>query len=332
MPSQTSNSVLIITKNYPPQIGWIEQYSHILYKKLRLSGWIVYLVKTWPLPPKIKPPFSIFFNILRFINLFIKSFYFSIFYHSKIEVIWGMDWSLGWLVFFLGLITWKKTRLSMHGTDVVWSNQAYQKIMPFFWNHLDEIYSVSLNTSAEILKRGVLQKKITLFSIQSSDLDLPRLGLHDIAYWQKLFHLPSNKVLLFSIGRIISIKWFEWFLENVFQFLDKEKFYYIIAWDGPRLPACQKITKKYNLDNVLFTWAITDNVKKAFFFQSADYLIFPSEREGNPIVLMEADFYKIPAVLYPFPGSEKFVQNNYLLSSNPSDWLNFFNKAGAFFR
>jgi hypothetical protein len=59
-------------------------------------------------------------------------------------------------------------------------------------------------------------------------------------------------------------------------------------------------------------------------FQRSDYLIFPSFREWNPVVLMEAKFYSLPAVMYPFACSDHFSNGNKVLTDNPQDWIKFF--------
>ncbi len=65
-------------------------------------------------------------------------------------------------------------------------------------------------------------------------------------------------------------------------------------------PEYRRIIRKKNLINVSLVAAIRDPVEKARWFTVADYLIFPSRREGNPVTLLEAQYYETKSFIYPF--------------------------------
>lgn len=321
--------ILLLTKNYPPQIWWIEQYSYSIFSSLERQWYKVYLIKTWPRAAflNLTPSFLdkiLFLNFWRLFWLFCQSFTFGLLYARKADIIWWLDWSLWFIVYFLSIMSWKKSRLSAHNTDIVWNNLFYQKIMPFFWKRMDEIYSVGPYSTDELLKRWVHCKIVIAKSLPIEDLGLIKLSKQEMIIQGDFFHVPCDKIILFSIGRFVTVKWFDWFLENVFRFLDRNKFHYLLAGDGPCLNNYKQIVQDYDISNITFTGPIMDKKQKAFLFQSSDYLVFPSFREWNPLVLMEAKFYSLPAIVYPFPSSNHFSDGNYILTDCYKDWINFF--------
>lgn len=315
--------ILLLTKNYPPQIWWIEQYSYSIFSSLEKQWFKVYLIKTWQRSTSFAGKLLLL-NFWRLFWLLCQSLTLGFIYARKVDVVWWLDWSLGFLVYFLSKIGWKKSRLSAHNTDIVWNNVSYQKIMPFFWKRMSEIYSVGPYSTEALLKRWVPSEIIFSKSLSTDDLGLIKLNQEEIRIQEGFFHIPSDKIILFSIGRFVHIKWFDWFLENVFRFLDRNKFHYLLAGEGAYFNTYKQIVQDYNISNITFTGPIFDNKKKAFLFQSSDFLVFPSFREWNPIVLMESKFYSIPAVMYPFECSNYFLDGNYVLTNNPQDWIKFF--------
>lgn len=319
-----SKTYLLLTKNYPPQIWWIEQYSQSVFNYLVNQGHKVYLIKTWP---KTQSTIGkiLLLNFWRLFWLFCESITVWYFYSRKADIIWGMDWSLWFMVYFLSKINSKKSRLTLHWTDIVWNNFFYQKMMPFFWRKINEIYSVGPFSTQEIKKRWIPQSIIFFKPLSVKDLWLIKLGTEEMFLKNNFIQIPHNKIILFSIGRFVNEKWFDWFLAKILPFLDANRFHYYLAWDGPYLDMYRKIVSDFNISNITLTGPIIKKEHKAFLFQKADYLIFPSRREWNPVVLMEAQFYSLPAILYPFKSSEYFSKGNYILKEEASDWIDFIN-------
>lgn len=95
------NSILLITKNYPPQIGGIEKYSQDLYSRFNQDGFDVYLIKTWSRKDSFLGRKFVGFYILYFLNeffrlffLFIQIFTIGIYYSYQSKIIWTLDGSL----------------------------------------------------------------------------------------------------------------------------------------------------------------------------------------------------------------------------------------------
>lgn len=69
------------------------------------------------------------------------------------NIVWSLDGSIAWIAILLGKVTKTKTRVTIHGTDIVWGRKIYQALIPKIIAKMDEVYVISENTRQECLKR-----------------------------------------------------------------------------------------------------------------------------------------------------------------------------------
>lgn len=331
----------LLTKNYPPQIGWIERYSLDLFLKLKREGNQVYIIKAWPrnegllslvsthagFQRVILKIFYLFTEFRRLFSFIVHIGILGLYYSYKSDVIWSLDGSVGFLSYFLSRLTWKKSRITFHAKDIIWNNAIYQLFMPFFWKRADGIICVSEIMKKELIDRGVDAYKISVQENVVENLIFCWPGSFDRQLFLKHYRLPSDKVVLFSIWRFVEKKGFHWFLSEIMPFIDSQKFHYVLVGAGSMAWIYESIINKKTLRNVTLLEAITDPVEKARFFTVADYLIVPNifvvwDREWSPIVLSEAKYYKLPCILSDIDGLSGYTWPRILLGpQDANSWI-----------
>lgn len=321
-----SERILLITKNYPPQIGGMEKYSYDLYNRLIAEGNEVKIITAWPRNEWLltrqwtgKWILLKFWHFLYVISEFgrlgifaIKCFTLWLFYTFSSDLVWSLDGSIWWIGFILAKATIKKTRVTIHGTDIVWDKKIYQAFVPKIIAKMDEVYVISENTHQECLKRWIPLSKIILMPHTLDTIAFIDPGeFNKIEFLKSLWvENPGEKVILFSIGRWIERKGFHWFLQNIMPQLDSNKFHYLIAGFGPYESDYRVIIEEKWLLHVTILWKITNSDLKAKIYTSSNIFIMPNisvnwNIEGCPIVLMEAKYYWLKRLV----GYVQWIEN-----------------------
>lgn len=328
-------SFLLITKNYPPQIGGIEKYSSDLYDSLRAEWSIVKIIKAGPrnewLLQRSKNPFwkilYIITEISRLSLFFLSCCTFGTLYSFQSDIIWSLDGSIGWIWVLLTVVSKKRSQITLHGRDAAWDKALYQKILSFSLRHTDNIIAVSSTIQKLILQKGIPQRKISLQPHSLKSLILPEVEPfnRDLIYTK--YSIPHNKILLFSLGRFVEKKWFHWFLENVLPELDSQKFHYVFAGNWPLETTYRNIIDSKNIFNITLTWSITDPIEKWELFSSMDYFIMPNihvygDCEGYGLVLLEAQFYWLPVIANDVDGIwDRLQKKDICLNKDSNLWI-----------
>ncbi len=336
--------VLLLTKNYPPQIGGIEKYSYDLYYKLvqnwnqvkiiaawPRNEWI--LAKTWTGSSLIRISWKLCYiisELWRFSFFATRCLTIGLFYSYISGIVWSLDGSIAPLGFFLGKMTNTKTRVTIHGTDIVWNRMFYQALVPIIIAKMDEVYVVSENTRQECLRRWIPVSRITLVPHTPDTITFTNPGEFDKNIFLKSLWIEKlgAKIILFSIGRWIERKWFHWFLENVMPALDPEKFHYILAGFGPYESVYKKIILDKWLHNVFILWKVDNPTEKAKLYTVANVFIMPNiftegNIEGYPLVLMEAKYYWLRTCIGHVQGADNDV-NSFFGENDVGKWIDYF--------
>ncbi len=281
--------ILFITKNFPPQKWWIENYSLNLYKNLKKYT-KVYLIanKRWK-----------YFLPIFWIIALIKWIYLI----KKVDIIYIWDGSIALLGYFLGKLFKKKIFITIHWLDITWQNKLYQKVIPNIIKRFDKIITVSYNTKQICINKWVPENKIKVI-YNGLDFDLlpkikEKLNKKNILkqFWIKKFEW---KKILFSVWRFVERKWIHKFLENIFSKLNKQKYIYILWWFGRYERKYKKIIIKSSLTNVYLIWKLDIN-QISKLESISDLFIMPNIKvswdvEWFWITIIEAWNYWLPVI------------------------------------
>jgi len=292
-----NSKVLLITKNYPPQIWGMEVYSQGLYNSLRRHN-EVYLIANrrwkWALP---------FFCV--------KCAFQSIILAFKVDVIWSCDGSISFIGLFLAKLYKKRSIVTIHWLDVTWNFWLYQKVAPRIIDLHDQIVCVSESTRKECLRRWISEHKTQVIRNTLPEGYFPISDTFSVSGFLDSIWLPGSdsKLVLFSIGRWIPRKGFDWFLVEICPHLSTD-YHYVLAWFWPMRKNYQKIIAENKIRNVTLIWKVTDKDIKSKLYQSCDCVIMPNQWiswdiEWHPIVSLEAEFYSKPLLAWSVEGLDE---------------------------
>jgi len=233
MPSK----LLVITRNYPPQTGGLENFSFNLIRELRrhLPVQTITLKKT-------KFHLLWFFPISIILGLFFTKI-------KSISTVHICDGFLSPVGFVLKLFTRTRVTATVHGLDVTYGNPIYQFLIPKCLNKLNKIVCVSRSTRDECIKRGILAKRC---SVIPNGINLDAIYLSTgkgklLEQIQSELKCPlKNKMILVSVGRLVKRKGIGWFVEAVMPMLS-QNYIYIIVGTGPEFSNIQEIIHKKGL-------------------------------------------------------------------------------------
>lgn len=338
--------ILLITKNYPPQIGGIETYVISLAEKLKTNNCNIRIINA---PPRntfllLKSDLNLIWKILyifsefsRFSIFLLKIIFVGIPLSLFADIIWCTDWTLAPFGFFLSKISYSNSYLTLHWKEVVWGNIFYQKIIAFFWHRTDKIFIVNKNIYESFLSKKHSFHGTIIYSPHSLEFYWKKRRRHSFTR-ESLFnqlnipaHFIDNRIFLLSIGRFIPRKGFHWFLERVFSAVNQDHFYYIIVWSGPMYYAYDKIVQKYWLKNKVFILQNINDDLKNQLLSSADYFIMPNieiknDIEGFGLVLIEAHSHWIPIICSDADNIDKNIDVFKSLPQEKSEiWIDFLN-------
>lgn len=298
--------ILLLTKNYPPQLWWMEKYALELHHNLIKSWDKVFLIKSLPrINFLYKFKFLYFpFEFFRLFSFFLYVLVIGIFLIRRIDIIWSVDWSISFLWPLLWYF-WKKSTLkyvTIHGKDISWDFPGYNYLLKFSFKRTDKIYAVSEFIRMNILRRFPdMENKIYLSTHSILNISFPICPFFDRNTFLDNYNIPRDKVLLFSLWRFVKKKWLDWFVSNVLPFLDK-KFHYILWWFWPLEKSILDWVQHNKIYNFTFLWPVTNDIEKAKFYSSANYFVMPNisikeDVEWFGIVLLEANYYNLPIIL-----------------------------------
>jgi phosphatidylinositol alpha-1,6-mannosyltransferase len=281
--------ILFITKNFPPQKWWMENYSKDLYENLKKYT-KVYLIANW----RWKYFLPIFWIIVLFKWIYLA---------RKVDIIYIWDGSISFIGYFLWKLFKKEIYITIHWLDITWQNKLYQKFIPNIIKKFDKIVAVSSNTKQICIDKWSSKEKIKVIYNWLHFEQLPKidenLNKKEVLkeYWINDFEW---KKILFTVWRFVERKWIHNFLENVFSKLDKEKYIYILGWFWKYEEKYKEIIKKYNLENVYLIWKLwMDKISKLEII--SDLFIMPNIKvnwdiEWFWITVIEAWYYWLPVV------------------------------------
>ncbi|OQX79677.1 MAG: hypothetical protein B6D56_06655 [Candidatus Omnitrophica bacterium 4484_70.1] len=291
-------NILFITRNFPPQVGGLENFSFNLFRSLPREN-NLFLIK-WSGSKK--------FLGLIFPYFLIKSYIIVLF--KKIDLIYLTDGLLSLLIPFLK-VSQKPIVITLHGLDITFKNRFYQLIIPHCFSWADKIVCVSKATKRECKKRGVGEKKIEIIPDGVED----KLWLkEDKKMLQKKFRRKfkidvEEKKIILSVGRLIKRKGIHWFIEKSIPLLlgRYKNFIYLIVGEGVMEGYINEIIKKKNWQEYIVLLKGVDDEDLKLIYNIADVFVMPNikvkgDMEGLGIVLLEAASCNLPIVASDIEG------------------------------
>ena len=229
--------------------------------------------------------------------------------------------------------TGKRVVATVHGMDVIMPIPWYQRMLKRALTSMDAVVCVSRATAEEVRKRGVDPRRIEIIP-NSAEVVRDPLEKNEKLYQgiQQLTGIDlRGKKVLFSLGRPIRRKGFDYFIREVFPHLPPNCVYIAagpstkaLGWAGPftrlvgekwhhlalvalgRDTVHEKLVKLSQRPRIYYLNDISDQLRNMLYYAS-DLFIMPNRRvegdmEGFGIVALEASARGVPVVATGIEG------------------------------
>jgi glycosyltransferase involved in cell wall biosynthesis len=283
--------LVIITRNYPPQIGGLENYSFNLIRELmrHLPLRVIALGKgkrhlVWFLPYALAA--GLVYAWL-----------------GKAPRIHLCDGLLAPIGLVLKFFSRNRVSATVHGLDITFDHPLYQRLVPFCLGQLDQIVCVSRSTRDECLARGIPTERCVVIpnGIHPKEIYLAAdrrdlIREVEISLNQRL----AGKKILLTVGRLVKRKGVQWFVEQVLPRLGAD-YVYIVVGTGPELGAIQDAVRRGNLQSQVVLAGRRPDRFRNCLLNAADAFIMPNIRvpgdvEGFGIAALEAGACGLPVI------------------------------------
>jgi glycosyltransferase involved in cell wall biosynthesis len=182
-----------------------------------------------------------------------------------------------------------------------------ESILPRVLPRADRIVAVS----DEVARATAGQLKIPLERLLTipNGIDGSRFKRErDVATMRQQFGLPTDKVVLVSVGRLRKEKGFPVLLSALKRIPQDQRPLTIILGDGPDKMDLHRLTTQYGLtESVRFLGNRTD---VAEYLQASDIFVMSSLWEGLPIALLEAMACGLPVIVTRVGGNPEVVEED----------------------
>lgn len=292
-----AQGILFITRNYPPKVGGLEEYSYHLIKEF----------EAYEITFKITLSKSKKHLLWFFPYSFFKALYFIRKYSVQhVHLCDGLLSPVGVLLKFL---TGANVTVTIHGLDITYSHPFYQMFIPWCITKLDGVVCVSHSTRDECVRRIMPCPNCTVIpnGIRPDQLYLQQSKNELRRKLENLIGISiRNKKVLFTIGHLVKRKGVAWFVANVIPHLE-DSYLYVVAGEGPERRTIQNIVDQYDLQGrVLLLGEVSDEDRK-LIYNASDIFIMPNitvpgDVEGFGIVALEAGSCGLPVVASDIQG------------------------------
>lgn len=285
---------LLLTLDYPPQIGGVANYYHNLVKNLPQENIAVITNEKKELLSNffIFPWLKAFFTVKNAIK------------EKNIDVLLvGQILPLGTVAFLINKFYRLPYIVFTHAMDITWPQKYARKkrLMRLILNKAEKIITISRYTKYEILKLigAKDQRKIEIITPAPSIISENYKQL-DIKNLQNKY---VNKKILLSVGRLVPRKGHDMVIKALPLVLKNNiKFKYVIIGEGNNKEYLQNLATRLNLlKQVDFLGALSD-CEVAKYYQLCDVFIMPSREtedkdvEGFGLVYLEANSFGKPVI------------------------------------
>lgn len=309
--------ILFITRNYPPKVGGLENYSYHLIRQFEKSCTVFKITSSrsrahlfWFLP----------FCLVTAVRLCRR---------HPIRRIHLCDGLMSPIGLILRVATRARVSITVHGLDVTYRVPGYQRLIPACLRRLDHIVCVSRSTREACLQRGIPDNKCHVIpnGIDPEALQLPADHEPLLGDLQDRCEFSfSGKKILLTVGRLVPRKGIAWFVQNVMPQLPIDMVY-LIAGNGPEYLRIGRIIRDLRLEErVSLLGRISDGQRNALLAQ-ADICVMPNistpgDMEGFGISAIEAGAAGVPVVASNLEGIRDAVIDGvtgYLVAEKDSE-------------
>lgn len=226
---------------------------------------------------------------------------------------------------FLKFLYRKPLTLTAHGLDLTFPNPIYQFLLKLLLPFADAI----------ILDSPQAKKLLLPFNIKKPVYIISPGISTDQFKTATPCTLPNlkGKIVLLTVGNLVSRKGHIWFIKNVFQKLSGE-FIYLIVGNGPQRSQIERLINKSHLTSRVYLLGKLTNPQLAFIFKLAHIYVAPNQQkpgdfEGFGLACGEAATLGLPVVASNVDGIPEVIKdqkNGYLVKPEAKEFVKTINQ------
>lgn len=278
--------ILLLTRNYPPVRGGMEQYSFDLYENLSHLEDVTLLANRRGKPGLLRFLPAALLHLLR--------------HRGRYTHIHFGDAALSPLLVLMRSISKARLSLTTYGLDVVYRNPLYQLVVPRCVSRADAVVCISRATLEQCVARGVPRERCVAIPC-GIDFQRPQPVAVDLATLERRHGFRVNgRRLLFSVARLVPRKGHAWFVSEVMPLLG-EGYLFALAGAGPERAAVEDAAVERGLRERVVLLGGIEEGEKIGFYDGADLFVMPNRHveddlEGFGITLIEAAARGLPCI------------------------------------
>ena len=155
----------------------------------------------------------------------------------------------------------------------------------------DHVVAVSGDVFEQLVDSGVSPRKISLIKNGISALIVDEGARSSV---RREFAVPTNAKVIVQIGRLARSKRNDLLLRAVARLAQALDIYVLLVGEGEQLQSLVELVKEQKLDGRVHFCGYRENISQ--ILTAADLLALTSDKEGLPIVILEAMAMKCPIV------------------------------------
>jgi phosphatidylinositol alpha-1,6-mannosyltransferase len=314
-------NILVITWNFPPRRGGIENLMAQLSVKLQRKHTVRIItayakggnadVFRAPLPGLI--PFACY-ALWRAVWLLLVN--------RNIDVIFGGSAMVAPLVYFLGRVFRRKAIVQVHGLDLVYGSVVYQALCVRWLKYCNRVIANSRYTETLARERGVPRGTTCVIPL---GVDAARFApAPNIAQLKREFRIPDKQVILF-VGRLAPRKGVREFVSHCLPIIVQElpRVCFVVAGGNPTESLTQREDVLKGIKTAVRQSGLQDHVRLCGevsdeelvkLYQCSDIVVLPAlssreDAEGFGMVLLEAAAAGKPVVATEVGGIPDAVED-----------------------
>lgn len=307
--------ILMLTWNYPPAVGGIEQVAYHLANGLQNEDHQLDVIAAG-VPPDAEPA-TVEQAVHRPKRTGLPAFLIYAFFKgfgrirkNRPDVLLCPSLTSAPVAWLLSVLTGVPFAVLVHGSDLLIDNMVYQTGLRLFLKKASFLFANSHNTARLAKEKGATDSSIHI--IHPGVNPPPKLTTPPSAHVQQLLSDLQNRPILLSVGRLVERKGtIDFVVKNMPDLMKRiPDVAYLIVGGEPKgsLIHREKLTEK--LQSTIQAYAMEDHVyllgtlspaDLEAVYQHADLFIFPCQDmahdvEGFGIVLLEAALRGVPCV------------------------------------
>jgi len=317
----------LIINVIPSGVGGIQTYGKALEENLKKSGILVERIEIYKvsitnnfLKEIIKKVAKIFVNLKRLLKIIRENKDKKIILHAHVAKYISF-WENSLYAIFINFLKVPfifHIHSSLLHIEYQRSNFLGKAFRNYIFNKCKKIIALSNYWKEKILEIKTIPKyKIAVIP---NFIDADKFNIYSPEESKKNLRLPTDKKIVFGIGRLVDRKGFQYLIEAIPDMVkERNDVLFIIGGKGPMREKLERKIQSMKINEyVRLVGFIPDDVLP-LWMNACDIYVLPSLRETFPIVMLEALASGKPVVGTKIGAIPEIIKNDYGLLVEPAN-------------